>query len=103
MPIVKKLVEDLEKYSKLKGVNIIIDRLYTNIELREWLLEKNITTLDTTMANRKGIPIEMLSVANREEFSNEVMWENTNKKLSLHSYVVNTKSKDKKMSWHSLL
>ena len=96
LPIVKMLVEDLEKYSDLEGVNITMDRQYTSIELCEWLLQKHITTLGTTMANREGIPVQMSSVAHRKEFSYRVMWENTNKKLSLHSYVVNTKSKGKK-------
>ena len=96
MPIVKESVEDLEKYSNLKGVNITMDRQYTNIDLCEWLLQKNITTLGKTMANRKRIPVEMSFAANREEFSYKVMWENTNKKFSLHSYLFNTKSKCKK-------
>lgn len=95
-PIVMRLIEELERYSSLKGMNITMDRLYTNIELCEWFLKKNITVLGTIMANRKGIPREMSSIQNREEFSYRVMWENTNKKLSLHSYVVNTKSKGKK-------
>ena len=73
-----------------------MDRLYTNIELCKWLLQKKITVLGTAMANRKGIPREMSSLDNRSEFLYRVMWEDTKKKLSLHSYVVNTKSKVKK-------
>ena len=35
-------------------------------------------------------------VLNRNKFSYEVLWENLTKKMSLHSYVVNIKSKGKK-------
>ena len=40
--IVKKVMVGLEKYSSLKGVNIYMDRLYTNIQLCEWFLKKKI-------------------------------------------------------------
>lgn len=56
---------------------------------------KKITAVGTIMANRRVIPTMMSSLTGRVEHSYKVMWENEEGKLSLHSYVVNTKSKGK--------
>ena len=47
------------------------------------------------MANRKGIPVKLKDVSQREANSTEIYWEK-NGDLVLGSYVVNTKSKQKK-------
>lgn len=96
VPLVISLVETLSKHVALNGRNITMDRLYSSIELFEWLLSRNITAVGTIMPNRKGIPRQLTSTEGRDDFSYEVMWESTKKKLSLHSYVVNTKSSGKK-------
>ena len=48
------------------------------------------------MSNRRCIPQEIKSVAQREGNSYKCYWQKDNCKLSLHSYVVNTKSSGKK-------
>jgi hypothetical protein len=48
------------------------------------------------MANRKGIPPQIKTLTGRNEFSYKILWEKSTNKLTLHSYVVNTKSKGKK-------
>ena len=96
MPIVMTMIEQLETFTSLKGINISMDRLYTSVDLFEWLLKRNITAIGTIMANRKCIPPQIKSVLNRSENSYVVLWENEHKKMSIHSYVVNTKSSGRK-------
>jgi hypothetical protein len=95
-PLVTSLVEQLESHVSIKGRNITMDRLYSGLELFEWLLARNITAIGTIMLNRKGIPRSLTSLEGRENKSYQAMWESTKEKLSLHSYAVNTKSKGKK-------
>ena len=92
---VKRLVTDLEQYTSLSGRNISYDRLYTSISLAKWLLERNITTVGTLQANRKGIPEEVKHVGSRDSNSYEVFWDESGK-LILNSYIVNTKSSGKR-------
>ena len=87
---VKRLVTDLEQHTSLSGRNISYDRLYTSISLAKWLLERNITTVGTLQANRKGIPEEVKHFGSRDSNSYEVFWDESGK-LILNSYIVNTK------------
>ena len=64
--IVKSLVEGMESVGPLGGRNISFDRLYTSIPLERWLYNRNITSIGTLQANRKGIPAELKEVKNRE-------------------------------------
>jgi hypothetical protein len=88
----------LEKYGwvKLKGANLSTDNLYTSVSLAEKLLEKKMTLVGTLRSNRKGITKEMKNMDGREENSTVVWWEKERGKMTLTSYVVNTKSKGKK-------
>ena len=56
---VKTLVTNLERCTNLAGRNVTYDRFYTSIALGKWLLERNITSVGTIQANRKGIPAEL--------------------------------------------
>ena len=87
---VKRLVTDLEQHTSLSGRNISYDRLYTSISSAKWLLERNITTVGTLQANRKGIPEEVKHVGSRDSNSYEVFWDESGK-LILNLYIVNTK------------
>ena len=89
---VQRLVENLEQHVSLKGRNLTTDRYYTSIGLAKWLLEKNITLIGTFRANRQGIPPQIKTLSEREEFSYQVLWEKGSQDMSLHSYVVKTKS-----------
>ena len=66
---VKRLVTDLEKHITLSGRNLLYDRLYNSVSLAKWLLERNITTVRTLKANRKGIPEEVKHVGSRDSNS----------------------------------
>ena len=92
---IKRLVSDLEKHTSLSGRNRSYDRLYTSISLAKWLLESNITTAGTPQANGKDIPEEVKHVGSRDSNSYEVFWDESGK-LVLNSYIVNTKSSEKR-------
>ena len=94
---VRKLVENTERYVKLQGRNISMDRYYTSIQLAEWLLDKKkITMLGTLQKNRQGLPKQVVSLDGRETHSYEVFWEEERGIMELHSYAVINKSKGKK-------
>lgn len=52
--------------------------------------------LGTIQVNRKGLPREVKSLAGREDLSYEVFYNETSPHISLHSYVVSTKSTGKR-------
>ena len=85
------LVIRLQQATNLRGRNISYDRLYTSIPLAKWLLQQGITSIGTLMTNRRGIPKVIKSISG-EEFTYNVSWEQQEKKLNLHSYLVKTKS-----------
>ena len=93
IPAVKALVNQLQDCVNPRGRTISIDRLYTSIELFEWLMSKDIYAIGTIHSSRKGIPPEIRIPDNREEKSYEIYWEKSHGKLCLNSYVTNTKSK----------
>ncbi|XP_041464562.1 piggyBac transposable element-derived protein 1-like [Lytechinus variegatus] len=90
--VVKYLVTEMEQHGQLRGRNLTIDRLYTSLPLTQWLFDRGITVMGTIQNNRKGIPAEMKSTQGRDEHSYKVAWQKENKNITLHSYVVNTKS-----------
>ena len=92
---IKYLVENLEKCHRLKGRNITMDRLYTSLEIAEWLSKRNITMVGTFQKNRVGIPAAIKDGKDKEILSSEIYWEE-NGKYNLSSYVVKT-SKGKKV------
>ena len=66
------------------------------VPLAQKLLERKITSVDTMRHNRKGLPKEIKSMEGREPKSSIVYWEKNHQKLTLTTYVVNTKSSGKK-------
>ena len=92
---VKSLVDSMPA-AFTKGCNISMDRLYTAISTSNWLLTKNITAVGTLVANRIGLPDEVKSPKEREEFSSTIHWEKENGNLALCSYTVKSKSKGKR-------
>jgi hypothetical protein len=93
------VVELLRRYgakNELKGRNLTTDRFYTSVDLAETLeKEFKMTLLGTLTANRKGLPEAFKNMAGREEGDYMVLYQE-NGKMSLHSWVVNTKSAGKK-------
>ena len=57
-----------------------------------YLLEKDIATVGTLVSNRKGLPKEFVKTAGRKEFSYEILWNADDVRMTLHSFVVKTKS-----------
>lgn len=93
LPTVKALVNQLSSSVNLCGKTISLDRLYTSLELFDWLLTKDITALGTLDQSRKGIPPQIKEVNAREDKSYEVYKEKCQGKMYLNSYVKQTKSK----------
>ena len=94
--VTKHNVKKLSNYTSLKGRNISFDRLYTSIPLADWLLEEYITSVGTLVAIRRGLPKEFIKVTEKEEFSYKVLWRKDEPYMFLHSYVVKTKSTEKR-------
>ena len=90
--ITKHIVSKLQRYTTLKGRNISFDRLYTSLPLMNCLLEKDITAVGNLVSNRKGVPKEFVKTAGRKEFSFEILWNAHDVRMTLHSYIVKTKS-----------
>ena len=86
---VKSLVSGLQKYVKLDGGNISMERLYTSMPTTRWLLDLNVTVIGTLQHYRSGIPKEIKSVNSRDDLSAIVYWADDS--LNLLSYVVKTK------------
>ena len=93
VPTVKALVNQLGSSVDLCGRTISLDRLYSSLELFEWLLSKGIRALGIMDKCRKGIPPEIKTVSGREDKSYEVCWEKSRGKFNLNSYVKETKSR----------
>lgn len=93
---VKALVSQMQEFVDLKDRIISLDRLYTSLELFEWLQTQDIAAIGTIDSGRRGIPPEIKAVTEREESSYQVYWNKDNEKMTLNSYVVSTKSKGKK-------
>ena len=91
-----RLVDKVRENQDLQGRNITFDNLYTSVPLAQKLLERKITSVDTMRHNRKGLPKEIKSMEGREPKSSIVYWEKNHQKLTLTTYVVNTKSSGKK-------
>ena len=89
--IVKYLVNSLTREANIKGHNLSTDRFYTSIEIANWLLEKNVTCVDTIKGNCRGMR-DLKSLVNGESPSKKVYLGKDNTTLNITSYVVNTKS-----------
>ena len=92
---VKGLIEAVDQKQGLQGRNLSMDRLYTSINLAQWLLQKRMTCIGTTQQNRVGIPEDLKKTNDRELLSTRQLWEKTKSDLVLTSYVVSS-SKGKK-------
>ena len=73
-----------------------MDRLYTSVEITNWLLEKNITIVGTVQKGRVGFSEEVFDTKNREVLSKTCHFGKDRKDSCLCSYTVQTESKGKK-------
>ena len=87
-------MECLSECVDLDGRIISMDCLYTSVSIANWPLT-NITCVGTLHTRRVGIPEEIRSTKDREEYSSKVFWEKEKGDLSITTYVVPS-SKGKK-------
>ena len=73
-----------------------MDRLYTSVEIADWLLEKDITIVGTVQNGRLGFPEEVFDAKNHEVLKKTCHFEKNKKDLCLTSCTTQTKSKCKK-------
>ena len=52
----KKLITTLNEKVSLQGRNVFMDRLYTSINLAQWLLDRKMACIRTLQSSRFGIP-----------------------------------------------
>ena len=67
-----------------------MDRLYASIPIAKWLLSRNITCVGTLQSNRLGIPDEVKSCKDREQYSSRMYWEKERGDFVITSNVVPT-------------
>ena len=78
----------------LKVRNISTDTLYTSISFGNWHLELNITTVGTLNSNSYGVPDELKTPVDREEFSTTCHFDAEKGDFYLNSCIVRPKSKE---------
>ena len=65
---VKYIVQDMKNQQLIKDRTTSINRLYTNIESANWLLDRDKATVETWPKERKGISLEAFGTNDRHEF-----------------------------------
>ena len=85
------MLSKLQRYTTLRGRNISFDRLYTSLSLMNYLLEKDIRAVGTLVSKRKRLPKDFVKTAGRKDFSDEILWNADDVRMTLYSYVVKTK------------
>ena len=94
--ITLRLIDKYSEFCEVKGRNVSFDNLYTSIPLAIELHERGMTCIGTVKFNRKGVPKEIRDMTGREENSSIIWYEKEKNKMSLTSFVFNTKPKGKK-------
>jgi len=96
---VEYLLDGYAKCHELKGRNLTTDRFYSSLDLAKLVMEKyGMTFVGTLNANRKGLPDAFKFTAGREDGDYMVLYElkdpadKSSGKMSLHSYIVQSKS-----------
>ncbi len=93
---VKYLVNNIQQMFSIQGQSISLDHHYTSIDLAHWLLSNEITMTGTILTNCKGIPKETKDFSSHDEITYELYWNKAKTGMTLHSYVVCTKSAGKR-------
>ena len=94
--ITLRLIDRYATFCEVKGRNVSFDNLYTSIPLAIELQKRGLTCIGTVKFNRRGVPKEIRELKGRKENSSIIWYEKNKNKMTLTSYVVNTKSKGKK-------
>ena len=72
---IKNLVIWAKEQVRIDERNISINRLYTIVEIANWLVEKNMTVVGTVQKGRVGFPEEVFDAKNREMLSKTCYFE----------------------------
>ena len=89
-------MNEVEKDASLKGRNISTHRLYNNVPIAKWMIDRDIATVGTLDTVRIGIPDELKDTKCRENFSVTCHIESKEKNLYITTYSVITKSTRRK-------
>ena len=90
---VERLIMNLKRYQQIDGRIITTDNLYTSVQMADVLLQHNISTVGTMRINSGGVPKEFKEAKTRAKNSYQVLFKKDKNYITLHSYVVQTKSK----------
>ena len=88
--LIQNLIDFLAFLVDLKERNLSFDTYYISIPMAEWLLEKKLTFTGTLQGYRKGVPIDIKAVKQREVLSFKIYREKENNVMTISSYVVKT-------------
>ena len=80
---IKNLVIWTKEQVRFDGKNISMDRLYTSVEITDWILEKDITIVGTVEKGRVGFPEEVFGTKNHEVLNKTGHFEKNKKDLCL--------------------
>ena len=72
---IKNLVIRTKEQVRFDERNISMNRLYTSVEIANWLVEKNMTVVGTVQKGRVGFPEEVFDTKNREVLSKTCYFE----------------------------
>ena len=89
-------MNEVEKDASLKGRNISTHRVYNNVPIAKWMIDRDIATVGTLDTVRIGIPDELKDAKCRENFSVTCHIESKEKNLYITTYLVKTKSTGRK-------
>ena len=90
---VERLIMNLKRYQQIDGRIITTDNLYTSVQMADVFLQHNIRTVGTMRINSGGVPKEFKDGKTRAKNSYQVLFKKDKNYITLHSYVVQTKSK----------
>ena len=90
---VERLIMNLKRYQQIDGRIITTDNLYTSVQMADVFLQHNISTVGTMRVNSGGVPKEFKDTKTRAKNSYQVLFKKDKNYITLHSYVVQTKSK----------
>ena len=85
----------MEQKQSIDSRTISTDRLYTSIELANWLFEHDIMTVRTSQKGRQCLLSELFDTKDRDEFIPTCHFEKVKKNFCLTSYTVEIKTRTK--------
>ena len=94
---IKYLVTEMEADQPITGRTISIDRLYTNIESTNWLLDRGTATVGTLQRGRSGIPSDLLTPKTERFLVQPVILKRRRRTFARHVTLSKQSQKERKM------